>query len=187
MIVFLAKCGALTAANRSTSSILLRRMLSTNVPNDIEFSRVNQVGVIVLNRPKQLNALNDNMSRMMFKQLDEFERDESVRAIVVKGAGEAAFCAGGDVKSIRELIVSGKPSVEFFKKEYVLNERIAKCNKPYMALISGITMGGGVGLSVHGRYRIATEKTLFAMPETAIGFFAGLHTFRNHFTFVFLS
>jgi 3-hydroxyisobutyryl-CoA hydrolase len=93
--------------------------------------------------------------------------------IVVKGVGNA-FCAGGDVKSIREKFLTGstRAGIEFFKKEYILDYKIASLNKPYVALLNGITMGGGVGISVHGKYRVATDKTLFAMPETAIGFFA---------------
>ena len=174
MFVFLAAKRASLLTSKTTTQHLSRMLLSAS--SDIECSRVNRVGLIVLNRPKQLNALNDNMVRTMLRQLDELEADESVAAIVVKGAGETAFCAGGDVKHVRQLVLAGEPAVEFFKREYELNERIAKCTKPYVALIGGITMGGGVGLSVHGRYRVATEKTLFAMPETAIGFFAGSFT-----------
>ena len=156
----------------NTSKIIIR--MSSNGSSEIEFKRINQVGQIILNRPKQLNALNINMVRLMDKKLTEFENDENIKAIVVKGAGETAYCAGGDVKSIRELCLNGeiKSAMKFFGEEYILNHHIATCKKPYIALINGITMGGGVGVSVHGKYRIATEKTLFAMPETAIGFFA---------------
>lgn len=110
----------------------------------------------------------------MFNHLEECERDPNIKAVLVKGAGENAFCAGGDVKSVRELCLKGEQhkALEFFREEYKLNYKIANMKKPYIALISGITMGGGVGVSVHGRYRVATEKTVFAMPETAIGFFA---------------
>merc|ERR1719223_1413293 len=110
----------------------------------------------------------------MHKSLDAIEKDNDIKAVVVKGAGEVAFCAGGDVKTVRQDCLDNKEdlSLEFFREEYQLNYRIANFKKPYISLLNGVTMGGGVGLSVHGKYRIATEKTLFAMPETAIGFFA---------------
>ena len=153
------------------------KMFSTTSPvqsSETMLSKLNNIGCITLNRPKQLNALNLNMVKEMQKKLNDCERDEKVKAIIVKGAGETAFCAGGDVKTIREYCLQGKRdlAMEFFKEEYKLNYQIANCKKPYIAMINGITMGGGVGVSVHGRYRIATEKTVFAMPETAIGFFA---------------
>lgn len=89
--------------------------------------------------------------------------------VIVKGAGAKAFCAGGDVRSL----VEQPPSYgeEFFRTEYSLNHLIGTYKIPYVALIDGITMGGGVGISVHGKYRVATEKTMFAMPETSIGLF----------------
>ena len=152
------------------------RMYSSNLTCNevVQFKKVNQVGCILLNRPKQLNALNLPMVKIMQEKLRECESDKDVRAIIVKGAGENAYCAGGDVKTIREQILNGnfQEAMEFFKEEYKLNYMIANCKKPYVAMINGITMGGGVGVSVHGRFRVATEKTLFAMPETAIGFFA---------------
>jgi len=129
-----------------------------------------KTGLITLNRPKALNALNLPMVRTIHPVLKAWNKDDSIGCVVIKGAGEKAFCAGGDVKSIAVNRGSdlGK---EFFKEEYRLNLEIGQLSKPYVALIHGITMGGGVGLSVHGRYRVATEKTLFAMPETAIGLF----------------
>jgi len=129
-----------------------------------------KTGLITLNRPKALNALNLPMIRTIHPVLKAWNTDNDIGCVIIKGAGEKAFCAGGDVKSIAVNRGSdlGK---EFFKEEYRLNLEIGQLSKPYVALINGITMGGGVGLSVHGRYRVATEKTLFAMPECAIGLF----------------
>lgn len=152
----------------------ISRMYSSASSSEIEFNKINNVASITLNRPKQLNALNLPMVKLIHKQLDIWEKDDEVRAIVIKGSGDVAFCAGGDVKQVRADCLNGKrdEALEFFREEYKLNYRIANLNKPYIALLNGVTMGGGVGLSVHGKYRVATEKTLFAMPETAIGFFA---------------
>lgn len=123
-------------------------------------------GVLTLNRPKVLNSGNYEMVQKIDAALDNWKDTKSL--IIIKGAGDKAFCAGGDVKTIVE---ADTPEVgrKFFGSEYVMNYKIGTLKIPYVALIDGITMGGGVGLSVHGRYRIATERTLFAMPETAIG------------------
>lgn len=131
---------------------------------------INNKGVLTLNRPKALNSLNDAMVTIALEKLLEWE--DKVQCVIVKGAGEKAFCAGGDVVAV----TSGSPAnceygKNFFKKEYTMDYTIGQYRKPYVALIDGITMGGGVGISVHGKYRIATEKTLFTMPETAIGLF----------------
>ncbi|XP_031625284.1 3-hydroxyisobutyryl-CoA hydrolase, mitochondrial isoform X2 [Contarinia nasturtii] len=129
---------------------------------------VGDKGVLILNRPKALNSANFEMVDKFARVLDKWHNTKSL--IIVKGAGGKAFCAGGDVKTIVEADTAdvGK---KFFGTEYVMNHMIGNLQIPYVALIDGITMGGGVGISVHGRYRIATEKTLFAMPETAIGLF----------------
>ncbi|XP_034937617.1 3-hydroxyisobutyryl-CoA hydrolase, mitochondrial [Chelonus insularis] len=140
--------------------------------NDVIFKEVGDKGMIILNRPKQLNALNLSMTKKIYPVLEQWE--SSKKAVVIKGAGEKAFCAGGDVKCITVALNEPggeKKGYDFFRAEYTLNHLIGTFKKPYVALISGITMGGGVGLSVHGKYRVATENTLFAMPETAIGLF----------------
>ncbi|KAM8806769.1 3-hydroxyisobutyryl-CoA hydrolase, mitochondrial [Eudromia elegans] len=130
------------------------------------------VGVITLNRPKALNALNFSMIRQIYPQIKKWEQDPETFLIIIKGTGGKAFCAGGDIRAVRDAQKLGDSLTEdFFREEYTLNNAIGTCKKPYVALIDGITMGGGVGLSVHGHFRVATEKTLFAMPETAIGFF----------------
>ncbi|KAJ7345534.1 hypothetical protein JRQ81_001484 [Phrynocephalus forsythii] len=129
-------------------------------------------GVITLNRPKALNALTLSMIRQIYPQLKTWEQDPDTFLIIIKGAGGKAFCAGGDIRAVTEAGRSGnRLAQDFFREEYILNNAIGSCRKPYVALIDGITMGGGVGLSVHGQFRVATEKTLFAMPETAIGLF----------------
>lgn len=155
----------------SSKLFKFRRNIST-VMDDVLFEIKNDVGVITLNRPKALNALNTSMVQKIVPKLKEYE--SKVRMVIVQGAGGKAFCAGGDVKSITENGVGAtslKMGTTFFKHEYSMNSLIGKYKVPYISLIDGITMGGGVGISVHGKYRVATEKTLFAMPETAIGLF----------------
>ncbi|XP_043600158.1 3-hydroxyisobutyryl-CoA hydrolase, mitochondrial isoform X4 [Bombus pyrosoma] len=143
-----------------------------SIEDDVLFEDVGNKGVIILNRPKALNALNLSMVEKIYPVLKKWE--SSKRLVIIEGAGEKAFCAGGDVKSIVNALRETENKIlgeTFFRKEYTLNHLIGRYKIPYIATIDGITMGGGVGLSVHGKYRIATEKTLFAMPETAIGLF----------------
>jgi len=140
--------------------------------DDVLFEVKNDVGLITLNRPKALNALNSSMVEKIKLKLTEYE--SQVRMVIVQGTGGKAFCAGGDVKSITVNGVGAKSleiGTTFFKNEYSMNSLIGNYKIPYISLIDGITMGGGVGISVHGKYRVATEKTLFSMPETAIGLF----------------
>ncbi|KAK4882991.1 hypothetical protein RN001_006310 [Aquatica leii] len=137
---------------------------------DVIFKSIGNAGVITLNRPKALNALNVSMVDKIHPKLKEWEGQKHL--IIINGTGEKAFCAGGDVRVIVESgFKGGKLGFEFFRKEYSLNGYIGRYKKPYVAIIDGIVMGGGVGLSVHGPYRIATERSVFAMPETAIGLF----------------
>ncbi len=139
---------------------------------DVEFQTNNQLGIITLNRPQALNALNTAMCAAIVKQLLEWEKSTGINAILIKGEGDRAFCAGGDIIMLHNSGRDGTESAEeFWRTEYALNELIHTYSKPFIALIDGITMGGGVGLSVHGKYRIAGPKTLFAMPETGIGYF----------------
>jgi enoyl-CoA hydratase len=130
-------------------------------------------GVITLNRPKALNALTLTMVRVMAAALDAFERDFEVTRIVIRGAGEKAFCAGGDIRRLYELGRAGDHAgqLTFWREEYRLNDRIRRYPKPIVALIDGIVMGGGVGVSINAAYRIAGDRFLFAMPEVGIGFF----------------
>jgi len=137
---------------------------------DIFFETSGQVGFVTLNRPKALNALTLGMVHRLAKQLEAWRDDAEIKAVVIRGAGEKAFCAGGDIVSIYR---DRNPEFgeTFFRDEYRLNRTIKRYPKPYIALIDGVTMGGGVGVSVHGHLRVATERTVMAMPETAIGFF----------------
>jgi enoyl-CoA hydratase len=132
-----------------------------------------RVGRILLNRPKALNALDIGMIRGIAAALEEWRDDPHVHAVVIEGEGERAFCAGGDIRAVRQASMEDRRSdVEaFFAEEYALNLAIATYPKPYIALVDGICMGGGIGVSVHGAYRVASEHAMFAMPETAIGFF----------------
>ena len=140
---------------------------------DILFERRGNLALITLNRPKALNALTLDMMRALDPRLDEWEADHRVQAVAIRGAGERAFCAGGDVRALYDSRAAGNRAyrAEFYREEYTQNRRIFRFRKPYIGLIDGITMGGGVGLSVHGSHRVATERTLFAMPETGIGLF----------------
>ena len=136
-------------------------------------SRDGRIGRILLNRPRALNALDLPMIRACAAILETWREDPHVDAVVIEGAGDRAFCAGGDIRALRDGQISGdRASVDqFFSEEYALNVTIATYPKPYIALIDGICMGGGIGMSVHAPYRVATEHAGFAMPETAIGFF----------------
>ncbi|XP_051937900.1 3-hydroxyisobutyryl-CoA hydrolase, mitochondrial [Hippocampus zosterae] len=147
-------------------------MMSSREEPEVLLEKVCRTGVITLNRPKVLNALNLTMIRSIYPQLKKWESDGDTDLVIIKGAGGKAFCAGGDVRALTEAGKVGDPLTKnLFREEYTLNYAIGTCRKPFIAFIDGITMGGGVGLSVHGRYRVATERTMFAMPETAIGLF----------------
>ncbi|WP_432104796.1 enoyl-CoA hydratase/isomerase family protein [Streptomyces sp. bgisy091] len=126
---------------------------------------------ITLNRPRALNALNHAMVRRVGEALTLAAADDSVTAVVLDGAGERGLCAGGDIRSIHEdAHAGGRVSIGFWRDEYILNARIAAFPKPYVALMDGIVMGGGVGVSAHGNVRVVTERSRVAMPETGIGF-----------------
>ncbi len=130
------------------------------------------IGLITLNRPKALNSLTWDMCNAITAQLDDWKTDPRVRAVVVSAAGEKAFCAGGDVVMVANAIKAGSDDgFNFFHDEYLMNIAIKEYPKPYISLVDGIIMGGGVGVSVHGDFLVGSEKTLFAMPETAIGLF----------------
>lgn len=137
---------------------------------EVLFERRGHALWITLNRPQALNALNHAMAVAIHRAIIDAMADPAVAHIVITGAGDRAFCAGGDVALLgREGRQNRALWENFFHDEYRMNQAIARCGKPWVALIDGITMGGGVGLSIHGPYRVATERTLFAMPETGIG------------------
>ncbi|KAL9046335.1 MAG: hypothetical protein Q9214_000805 [Letrouitia sp. 1 TL-2023] len=145
-------------------------------PDDVLFSTVYGVRTIELNRPKKLNSLSASMIRKIIPRLIEYRSSQLASVLIIGGASSRAFCAGGDVSALATEIAShgnqGRARArDYFALEYQLDHLIATYRKPYIAYMDGITMGGGVGLSVHAPIRIATENTLFAMPETGIGFF----------------
>ncbi|MDE2582905.1 MAG: enoyl-CoA hydratase/isomerase family protein [Rhodospirillales bacterium] len=135
--------------------------------------RDGRAGRVLINRPKALNALDLPMIRAIAAALEAWRDDPQVHLVMIEGAGERAFCAGGDIRALRQHQLEGNraPADAFFAEEYALNRAIAEYPKPYVALIDGICMGGGIGVSVHAPYRVASEHAMFAMPETAIGFF----------------
>jgi enoyl-CoA hydratase len=139
--------------------------------DEILFDVTDGVAEAVLNRPAALNALTLGMVRNFDPVLAGWATDDAVGAVVVRGAGAKAFCAGGDIRALYDGGPGSGITRDFFREEYRLNRRIHEFPKPYIALMDGITMGGGVGLSVHARHRIASEQTMFAMPETGIGLF----------------
>ncbi|ORZ19549.1 ClpP/crotonase-like domain-containing protein [Absidia repens] len=149
----------IASAEQSQAEVLHRKNLSVR-----EF---------VLNRPAKMNALNTNMVRAILPELKSWEKSDLAKIIVIKSEPGVAFCAGGDVKAVVDYASEGKheKAAEFFKEEYQLDHMISTLETPYVSIMDGVTMGGGVGLSVHAPFRIATENTLFAMPETKIGFF----------------
>jgi enoyl-CoA hydratase len=139
---------------------------------DLIVRREGSAGIIRLNRPKSINAMTLEMSEGIDAALDQFEADPAVAAIVLEGAGERGLCAGGDIRGLYESSrAGGDLGKRFWRQEYVMNARIAKFPKPYVALMDGLVMGGGVGLSAHAQHRVVTEKTKLAMPEVGLGFF----------------
>src|SRR6266478_1211923 len=139
---------------------------------DLIARREGSAGIIRLNRPKAINAVTLGMFRDIDKALDRFEADPAVAVIVLEGAGERGLCAGGDIRALYESSkVRGDLGKVLWREEYILNARIAKFPKPYVAFMDGIVMGGGVGLSAHSRHRVVTERTKLAMPEVGLGFF----------------
>lgn len=138
---------------------------------DVLVERAGALGRITLNRPKAINALNHSMVQTMASALAEWADDDSVRAVLLTGAGERGLCAGGDIVSIyHDAREGGSGSKDFWRDEYVLNAGIARYGKPYVAIMDGIVMGGGVGVSAHGNVRIVTERSTIGMPEVGIGF-----------------
>ena len=139
---------------------------------DLIARREGAAGVIRLNRPKAINAVTLEMFRAVDRALDVFEVDPDVSVILLEGAGERGLCAGGDIRALYESSkVRGDLGKILWREEYILNARIAKFAKPYVAFMDGIVMGGGVGLSAHSRHRVVTERTKLAMPEVGLGFF----------------
>jgi enoyl-CoA hydratase len=156
-----------------------------NPGDEILLERQGGLGIVTLNRPKALNTLTLGMYRVFDPQLVAWGGDAEVAAVLVRGAGERAFCAGGDVRAIYDARHApagrGDYKADFFREEYCLIQRVHRLTKPYIALADGIAMGGGAGVSINGSHRIATERTVFAMPEVHIGLFpdVGASRFLN--------
>jgi enoyl-CoA hydratase len=144
----------------------------SNRETDEVLTRIdNGVGLITLNRPKAINSLNQTMVDVLSPLLARWEDDDAVRAVVLSGAGERGLCAGGDIVAVYHS--ARKDGVEvrkFWRDEYLLNGQIGRFAKPYVSLMDGIVMGGGVGVSAHGSVRVVTETSKVAMPEVGIGF-----------------
>lgn len=149
-------------------------MPDTGTESHILCERHGRIGMITLNRPKALNALNLDMIRTIAMQLDRWAYDDRIHAFVMRSSSDRAFCAGGDVRAIGILpdpaarVAMGR---DFFGEEFVLNQAIARLRKPFISLINGVAMGGGLGLSVHGSHRVVSETVKMAMPENLIGYF----------------
>ena len=140
--------------------------------DEVILDRMGSAAVIRLNRPKALNSLNLPMVRAIREAMEQYLDDASIRAVILKGEGERGLCAGGDIRVLYDMGQRSDPeATRFWREEFPLNYAISHYPKPYVVLMDGITMGGGVGLSAHGRHRIVTERTRLAMPETGIGYF----------------
>ena len=147
-----------------------------NADDDVLLRRQGRAAYLTLNRPRAINALTQAMVLRMSAALDEWAQDDAVRTIVLTGAGERGLCAGGDIRAVREAVITGRQrlAAEFWRDEYLLNYAISRYaeryGKPYVAIMDGIVMGGGVGVSGHADVRVVTERSRVAMPETGIGF-----------------
>ncbi|KAJ5897998.1 3-hydroxyisobutyryl-CoA hydrolase [Penicillium tannophilum] len=166
---------AFQATSSMSTSANITKELPGDEADDVLFNSIYGLRSIELNRPKKLNSLNGSMVRKILPRLQEWEKSHLANIVLISGAGPKALCAGGDVAALalqNEKGIEGqKASADFFGLEYRLDHLIATYSKPVISFMDGITMGGGVGLSMHAPFRIATERTVFAMPETTIGFF----------------
>jgi enoyl-CoA hydratase/carnithine racemase len=140
---------------------------------EILFEQRGAAGIVTLNRPQALNALNLKMVQAMSLQLAAWAAEPAVTRVVLRAVGERAFCAGGDLREIYDLHKAGRAEegLGFWRAEYPMDVLIQRYTKPYVALIDGLVMGGGVGVSMHGAFRVAGDRFRFAMPEVGIGFF----------------
>ena len=144
--------------------------MSSATFDDVLIRRDGRAGRITINRPKALNALTYAMVQPIWAALTDWANDPAIELVLLEGAGDRALCAGGDVVALYDSRVSGSGLVrKFWHEEYHLNALILRYPKPYVAIQDGIVMGGGIGLSSHGRHRIVTERSMLAMPETGIG------------------
>ena len=146
--------------------------MAADIP-EVLFERRGAAGIIILNRPQTLNAVTLGMVGALTRQLSEWEQDGAVTRVIITAAGDRAFSAGGDLRALFELGRARhyQAALTYWRTEYVLNALIKRYRKPYLALIDGIVMGGGAGISIHGSHRVAGDRFVFAMPEVGIGFF----------------
>lgn len=146
-------------------------MESVGSEEEVLFERRGHLGIVTLNRPKAVNALNAGMVKAMLRQLTAWADDDAVATVLVRGAGDRGLCAGGDIVAIyKDMLHGGTETAEFWADEYRLNALISQYPKPYVAFMDGLVLGGGVGISAHGSVRVVTERTRTGMPETTIGF-----------------
>jgi enoyl-CoA hydratase len=148
-------------------------MPDTTIESDeVLFDRIGSAAIIRLNRPRALNSLNLGMVQAIKAAMADFAEDPEISCVVMTGAGERGLCAGGDIRAIYQTGKADDPDVtQFWREEFPLNYTISRYPKPYVALMDGIVMGGGVGIAAHGKHRVVTERTRLAMPETGIGYF----------------
>lgn len=166
-------------SSRAIAIPALRTMATTaSKENLVEFNVHGNARTVTLNRPKKLNALNTEMCSEIIPRLVEYSKSKAANLVLIKSNSEKAFCSGGDVVQCAKnnLVGESLKSIEFFQNEYNLNYLLSIYGKPIVSLVNGIVMGGGVGLSVHGAFRVVTETTRFAMPETSIGFVSDVGT-----------
>ena len=140
--------------------------------DEVLVARAGALGRLTLNRPRAINALNHSMVRTLAAALNEWRTDDSVRTVLLSGAGDRGLCAGGDIVAIYRAVLGGRDeALRFWADEYQLDAAIARYPKPYVSLMDGLVLGGGIGLSAHGGIRVVTERTRVGMPEVSIGFF----------------
>lgn len=170
-----------------------KKSLLNDPDSNVRLDTEGRLAVITLDRQDALNALSLEMVRTLSAMLNDIENDNKIDRVLIKGAGTKAFCAGGDLKAVYKVGMDFRrghtnikvPTV-FFTEEYALNKKIYNFSKPIISFMNGIVMGGGYGIGGNSRYRVVTEKTVFAMPEVAIGFFPDvasmfhLHKFKDH-------
>ncbi|MEV7604105.1 enoyl-CoA hydratase/isomerase family protein [Paenarthrobacter sp. NPDC089322] len=138
---------------------------------EVLFERRGHLGLVTLNRPQAVNALNASMVKAMLQQLAVWADDDTIATVLVRGAGDRGLCAGGDIVAIyKDMLHGGSRTADFWADEYRLNSLISRYPKPYVAFMDGLVLGGGVGVSAHGSVRVVTERTRTGMPETTIGF-----------------
>ena len=138
--------------------------------SDLIIRQEGRAGRITLNRPKALNALTYDQSLAIERTIDQWVGDDAVHAVIIDGAGDRAMCAGGDVQALYDQRSDGGASAsQFWRDEYRLNSKIGRYPKPFVAIMDGIVMGGGIGLGGHASHRVVTERSMLAMPETKIG------------------